>query len=133
MLRKGPVKQQLAVGIDMVEVERIQRAHLRRGGPFLQKIFCKNEIEYCMRQRFPWQSLAARFAAKEAVAKALGTGMGHGVSFRSIAVANGAGGKPFVQLFEKSEEIFRIQGWTNIALSLSHTSTAAIAYVVLSH
>jgi holo-[acyl-carrier protein] synthase len=132
MLREGLDRHSVAIGVDVVDVERIRRAHLSNGELFLRKVFHSDEIDYCLGRRFPHQSLAARFAAKEAVAKALGTGMGSGVTFRSIAVIGDANGRPSVRLSGMVEKLFRRLGWKQIDLSMSHTSTVAIAHVIFS-
>jgi holo-[acyl-carrier protein] synthase len=116
------------VGIDIVEVARIERALNRFGQRFLQRVFTPGERDYCSRKAHPSQSLAARFAAKEAVLKAMGTGLSAGISWTDVEVVNSQSGKPEVRL---SPALLRKIGNKKILLSISHTKELAIAQVVL--
>ncbi|GBD06839.1 Holo-[acyl-carrier-protein] synthase [bacterium HR21] len=116
------------VGVDIVEIRRIEAAVERYGERFLRRIFTETERAYCERfgpQR--WLHYAARFAAKEAFSKAIGTGMRHPCRWRDIGVVNGASGKPELQLFGELAQ--RYAGYS-FHLSLSHTATHAVAVVV---
>jgi holo-[acyl-carrier protein] synthase len=119
----------LAVGVDLIEVERIQATLTRFGNRFLTRIFTENELAYCHGQ--PHQ-LAARFAAKEAVSKALGTGIQHrdGVGWREIEIVSDARGKPIVHLNGQAATRAAQLNLHSFAISLSHSREHAIAMVV---
>jgi holo-[acyl-carrier protein] synthase len=118
-----------SVGIDLIEVERIEAAIARHGDHFLTRVFTANELAYCRGQ--PHQ-LAARFAAKEAVSKTLGVGIQHadGVAWREIEIISGERGKPSVLLSGRAAQRAAQIGMRSFALSLSHTREHAIAMVV---
>ena len=117
-----------SVGIDLVEVARIQKVAERRGERFLKRIFTEQERAYCRKKHGEYGSLAARFAAKEAVFKAIGTGFSAGVKWTDVEVINDGRGKPEVILHGKVKEIV---GERNVAISLTHTREYAQAVVVL--
>jgi holo-[acyl-carrier protein] synthase len=119
----------LASGIDLIEVERIEAVIARYGERFLERVFTHGELDYCRGR--PHQ-LAARFAAKEAVSKALGTGIQHrdGVAWREIQIVSDDHGKPAIQLTGKAARRAEQIGLSNFTLSLSHTHEHAIALVV---
>lgn len=119
----------LGIGVDIVEIRRI-REILDKDNGFLEKIFTSNEIEYLRRRNLRPEYVAGRFAAKEAVSKALGTGF-RGFSFRDIIIENSTLGKPIVTLKGKARVIANKTGNTNIHLSISHGEDNAIAYAVL--
>ncbi|MDU4891066.1 MAG: holo-ACP synthase [Clostridium sp.] len=119
----------LGIGVDIVEIRRI-REILAKDNGFLEKIFTSNEIEYLRRRNLRPEYVAGRFAAKEAVSKALGTGF-RGFSFRDIIIENSTLGKPIVTLKGKARVIANKTGNTNIHLSISHGEDNAIAYAVL--
>lgn len=122
----------LGTGTDLTEIDRIQAAVTRFGDRFLHRIFTPGEIRYCGRkQRNAAESLAARFAAKEAGAKALGTGMAKGVSWREIEVTHLPGGRPALLFHGRAAERAAAMGVTAAHLSLSHGREIAIANVVL--
>jgi holo-[acyl-carrier protein] synthase len=119
----------LAVGVDMVEIERLERAIERWGERFLRRVYTPLEIEHC-RGRVP--ELAARFAAKEAISKALGVGIWWrgGIAWTEAEVRSNRLGKPEVTLHGRAAEYARQQGLDQWAISLSHTDEHAIAMVV---
>jgi holo-[acyl-carrier protein] synthase len=123
----------VSVGVDIVEVERVRKAleDPRIGRRFRKRIFVANEIAYCeTKRRASYESYAARFAAKEAVMKALGTGWGTNARWLDIEVARARSGKPDIILHDKTAELarkLRIRRW---CLSITHTSQHAMAYVV---
>jgi holo-[acyl-carrier protein] synthase len=122
----------VGTGVDMIEVERVQRAlsRLGTGDRFRQRVFTESEIAYCeSRGRPRYQSYAARFAAKEAVMKALGTGWNRHVGWNDIEVLRQRGRAPMIVLHGKAAEFAGTCGITRIHLSLSHTASFAIAYV----
>ncbi len=116
------------VGVDIVEIPRIEAALARWGERFLFHVYTPAEITFC-RGRVP--ELAARFAGKEAVSKALGTGR-RGVSWREMEILSEESGKPFVQLHGRAQSRADTLQLTSFAISLSHTADLAIAFVVAS-
>lgn len=121
----------LATGVDLIEVKRIARSIERYGDRFLGRIYSEREIDYCRRGRNSAERYAARFAAKEAGAKALGTGMNFGVFWRDLEVTRAPAGSPNLQLWGVAADVARRLGVKTIALSLTHTSDSAIAVVIL--
>jgi holo-[acyl-carrier protein] synthase len=118
-------------GIDLVEIERIQHSVDRYGARFLDRVFTPAEQAYCLRKRASAESLAARFAAKEAAAKALGTGISHGVNWLEIEVVREPGGRPSVVFHGRAAQFAARLGAARTALSLTHTAALAMASVVL--
>jgi holo-[acyl-carrier protein] synthase len=119
------------IGIDLVKIKRIAEAHQRWGERFHRKAFTSGEIQYCLRKRDPAPSFAARFAAKEALVKALGIGLRRGVHLRDVEVQRGSLGKPVLKLHGRAEEICVREGITGIFLSLTHDQDFSSAVVVL--
>lgn len=121
----------LSVGVDIVELDRIQRALERYGERFLTRIYTPEEIAR-YRDRLP--ELAARFAAKEAVSKALGVGLyhisGRGIAWHEVEVLPDPLGKPLVGLTGRAQELAACQGLRQWAVSLSHGRDYAVAFVV---
>jgi holo-[acyl-carrier protein] synthase len=118
-------------GIDLTEIGRIQRSIDRFGQRFLDRIFTAGEQAYCLRKRNAAESFAARFAAKEAGAKALGTGISHGVSWLEIEVVRETSGKPTLQFHGRAAAWAARLHVAHSALSLTHTGDLAQASVVL--
>jgi holo-[acyl-carrier protein] synthase len=118
-------------GIDLAEIGRIQQSVNRFGNRFLDRIYTAAEQAYCMRKRNAAESFAARFAAKEAGAKALGTGISHGVSWLEIEVVREPRGRPTIQFHGRAAEIARRLGVVHAALSITHTASLAMASVIL--
>jgi holo-[acyl-carrier protein] synthase len=121
----------VGTGIDIAEVPRVAEAIERYGQRFLQRIFTEGEIRYCESKANRVERYAARFAAKEAGMKALGTGWNHGVRWRDIEVRRQPGGRPTLEFHGKAGEFATNMGVTNIALSLTHTAEEAMAQVIL--
>jgi holo-[acyl-carrier protein] synthase len=121
----------VGTGIDITEVPRIADAIERYGERFLRRIYTENEISYCDSKANRIERYAARFAAKEAAMKALGTGWNHGVRWRDVEVCRKPGGRPTMAFHGKAAEIFIKLGAVHSALSLSHTAEQAIAQVIL--
>jgi holo-[acyl-carrier protein] synthase len=121
----------LGVGVDLVEVERVRQIYERHGEAFLEKVFTPQERAYCMAQATPWASLAARWAAKEAVAKAFGTGFNGDLGFKSIGVVCNAAGAPQIVLDERATALLHVQGGKAVRISLTHTAALAQAFAVL--
>jgi holo-[acyl-carrier protein] synthase len=121
----------VGTGIDIAEVPRIREAIERHGERFLKRVFTEGEIQYCESKANRVERYAARFAAKEAGMKAIGTGWNHGVRWRDIEVARKPGGRPTLLLHGKAAEFAAKLGAINIALSLTHTQQEAMAQVIL--
>ncbi len=118
-------------GIDLAEIGRIQRSIDRYGQRFLDRVYTAAEQAYCLRKRKAAESFAARFAAKEAGAKALGTGITHGVNWLEIEVGREPGGRPTLQFHGRAAEFAARLGARRAALSITHTAELAMASVVL--
>jgi holo-[acyl-carrier protein] synthase len=121
----------IGLGVDLVECARIQHSLDRFGERFLHRVFTAGEIEYSMSMKFPARHLAARFAAKEAVSKAFGTGIGKAMGWRDIDVRKKPSGEPFLVFSGPAEELSRQHGVTSALITLSHTEHHAMASVVL--
>ncbi|MBI3015343.1 MAG: holo-ACP synthase [Candidatus Tectomicrobia bacterium] len=121
----------VGIGVDMVEVERIAGVIQEWRERFLNRIYTEGEIRYCQRKRDPYPSFAGRFAAKEAVFKALGTGLRQGVRWKEVQVVRKPGGPPTIELQGRTREISERLGVRKIFLSLSHTKGVAVATVLL--
>jgi holo-[acyl-carrier protein] synthase len=121
----------VGTGIDIAEVPRIAASIARFGDRFLQRIFTEGEIRYCDAKANRAERYAARFAAKEAAMKALGTGWNYGVRWRDIEVSRKPGGRPTLLFHGKAAEFAAKLKTANIALSLTHTAEEAIAQVIL--
>jgi len=121
----------VGTGIDIAEVSRIQQAVERFGDRFLNRIFTDGEMHYCDSKANRMERYAARFAAKEAAMKALGTGWNHGVRWRDCEVTRMPGGRPTIAFHGKAAEFAAQLGVKNAALSISHTAEQAIAQVIL--
>ena len=121
----------VGTGIDLVEIARIQQSMERFGQRFLNRVYTETEQAYCLRKRKAAESLAARFAAKEAGAKALGTGISRGVNWLEIEVVREPGGRPTLRFHGRAAEIAGHLGVAHAALSLTHTGDLAMASVVL--
>lgn len=119
------------IGTDIVEVERITKVAERQGDKFIQRILTAAEQKEFVRLNHSMAFLAKRFAAKEAVAKALGTGIGHGVSFQDINVINNDKGAPSVVLFGGAAEELNRLGATDVLLSLADETHYAVAYAIV--
>lgn len=118
------------IGIDVVEVERIASAIERHGEPFLARLFTRNERDYCESHKQPAPHFAARFAAKEAIAKALRTGIGGNAGLLEMEVCHDGSGAPVVRLTGAAETFARKHGIHEIQISLTHTSQYAAANAI---
>ena len=119
------------IGTDIVASSRFQRFLDENNTALLERLFTLSEREMCCKRKDASSCLAARFAAKEAFLKALGTGLRDGISWQDIEVSNNNLGKPELNLSEKAAELSHVQNLTGIHLSLSHDSGHAVAMVVL--
>ena len=115
----------------MIEIRRIQKSMDRFGVRFLNKVYTQAEQAYCLRKRQAAESLAARFAAKEAGAKALGTGISYGVNWLEIEVVREPSGRPMLRFHGRARQIADAIGCARAALSITHTAELATASVVL--
>jgi holo-[acyl-carrier protein] synthase len=121
----------VAIGIDLVEVRRIEQVFARRGDRFRARVFTRGEISYCELRASKLASYAARFAAKEAAMKALGTGWSDGVGWMDVEVVNEQSGAPALQLHRRALERMREIGAKKAHVSLTHSGDLAIAQVLL--
>jgi holo-[acyl-carrier protein] synthase len=121
----------LGTGIDLVEVERIRHSLERFGDRFLKRILCPEEIVYCVSHRDLAPFVAGRFAAKEAISKAFGTGIGTQIGWHDLEVAKKESGEPFVRLHGMAAELFKKKGGRVVHLSLTHTKSYASAIALL--
>lgn len=126
---QGGVFLIIGIGTDIVEIKRIEKA-LSRNPNFIYKLFCKNEIEYLKSRNMRPEFVAGKFAAKEAVAKAMGTGF-RGFDFNEIEIDKNVLGKPIVILRGKAKKMDKKWGNYKIHLSISHSKENAIAYAIL--
>jgi holo-[acyl-carrier protein] synthase len=123
----------VGTGVDIIEVERVEQALNRAatGARFRQRVFTEGEVTYCeSRGRPRYQSYAARFAAKEAVMKAMGTGWNRSVGWSEIEVVRERGHAPTILLHGKTAAYARRRNIARLHLSISHTATQAIAHVI---
>jgi holo-[acyl-carrier protein] synthase len=119
------------IGVDLVECSRIQHSLDRFGDRFLRRVFTDGEIEYSMSMKFPARHLAARFAAKEAVSKAFGTGIGKSMGWRDIDVHKKPSGEPFLVFTGGAEQLAVERKVKQAVITLSHTDNYAVAMVVM--
>ena len=118
------------IGTDIIEVSRI-KAVMEKDIGFRDKIFTEGEIAYCEKMRHKEQNYAARFSAKEAFLKAIGTGWRFGIRFADIDVYHDELGKPHIRLYGKADELVKKEGITGMHVSLSHVKEMATAVVIL--
>ena len=121
----------LGLGIDIIEVERIRSSHAKFGERFLNRVLRESEIQYCLSHRDPGPFLAVRFAAKEAISKAFGTGIGAQLGWQDMEVGRKPSGEPYVILHDRGLELFEARQARAVLLSLSHTQVHATAVAVL--
>jgi holo-[acyl-carrier protein] synthase len=117
-----------SLGIDIVEVKRVGALTQKWGDRFLNRVFTPGEIAYCKNKCSPEQSLAARFAAKEAILKAIGTGLSQGIRWTSMEIVNDKNGSPSVKLGKRIKDKI---GDKSILISMSHTKEYAVAQAIL--
>ena len=121
----------LGIGVDIIETERIQNSLARFGERFLHRVFTEGEITYCQSMKYPARHFAARFAAKEAVSKAFGTGIGKAMGWRDIDVRKKSTGEPFVVLAGGAKSLASERNVRDVWISLSHTDHHAVAMIAL--
>jgi|SRR5207302_6930371 len=120
----------IGTGVDICEVPRIAQSIARFGDRFLQRVFTEQEIRYCQSKKNSMERFAARFAAKEAGMKALGTGATRGVTWKSMEVGHAPGGRPVLRLHGKTAQIAEQLGVRKTSLSVTHTEKTAMAMVI---
>ena len=121
----------VGIGVDIVEIEKLRLAMVRRGDRLRNRAFTPGEVEYCDVRANKFQHYSARFAAKEAAFKAIGTGWREGVGWQDVEVVNQLNGKPALILRGKTLEIANRLGAKSWWVSLSHTDQYAVAQVIL--
>jgi len=121
----------LGLGMDIVETKRIAESVERFGDRFLNRIFLEGEIAYSRSMKFPHLHLAARFAAKEAISKAFGTGIGADMGWRDLEIVREPGGAPQVRLHGRAEALAKSRSITSVFVSLSHTAEYGAASAVI--
>ena len=121
----------LGLGIDIIEVARIEGSYEKFGNRFLERILHPGEIQYCLSHRAPGPFLAARFAAKEAISKAFGTGIGAQFGWQDAEIARHPSGEPYVILHGKGLKLLAQRGANSLRISLSHTQSYAAAVAIL--
>ena len=121
----------IGTGVDLAEVDRVRQAIERHGQRFIERIYTPAEIAYAQRKANRYERYAARFAAKEAGMKAIGTGWKRGVRWRDFEVINLPSGRPTLLFHGVAAQFAESLGVRNIALSLTHTSVQAMAIVIL--
>lgn len=120
----------IGIGTDIIECLRIAQMIERHGEIFIRRVYTDHEIAYCSSKRAATQHYAGRWAAKEAVLKALGTGWVRGISWRDVEVRHKAGGAPIVALRGGAREVFERSGIAHMHLSISHCRSHATAYAI---
>jgi holo-[acyl-carrier protein] synthase len=121
----------IGIGVDLVENARIEHSLERFGERFLQRVFTAGEIEYSKSMKYPARHLAARFAAKEAVSKAFGTGIGKSMGWKDIDVRRKETGEPYVVLEGGAKQLAGQRKVLKVSITLSHTEHHAMAMIVM--
>ncbi len=121
----------VGTGVDITEVARIRAAVERFGERFLKRVFTPDEVRYCVSKVNAAERLAARFAAKEAGMKAIGTGLRHGITWQDVEVVRAPGQRPQLRFSGKAAEFAASLGCKRSHLSISHTAEQAVAHVIL--
>ena len=121
----------LGIGMDIVETKRIAESLERFGDRFLQRVFLEGEVVYSLSMKFPHLHLAARFAAKEAISKAFGTGIGRELGWRDLEIVRAPNGAPGVRLHGRAGALAKARGVTQVLVSLSHTDGYGAASAIL--
>jgi holo-[acyl-carrier protein] synthase len=121
----------LGSGIDIIEVDRIEAAYAKFGERFVGRILCAAELAYCFSHKSPGPFLAARFAGKEAISKAFGTGIGAQLGWHDMEICRKDSGEPYVVLHGKGQSLLAARGGRIVHISLSHTEKHAAAVAIL--
>ena len=120
----------IGIGTDIIECLRIAQMIERHGEMFINRVYTQHEIEYCAERKAATQHYAGRWAAKEAVLKAIGTGWIKGITWRDVEVANQFGGKPIIRIYGGALESSKRRGIEEIQISISHCRSHAVAYAL---
>lgn len=123
--------QIVGIGVDIVEISRIKQAAKKWSDSFLKRIFTSKELAYASGKSIPYQHLAARFAAKEAVLKAIGDSTIHRIEWVNVEILNDEHGKPVVNLLGQAKKIMQDKNISDIIISMSHTRTYAVANAIM--
>ncbi len=118
------------MGVDIIEISRIKNSIQKYSGKFEERVFTPKEINYCRSKADPFKHFAARFAAKEAVLKSLGTGMAQGISWKDMEILNQESGRPILSLTGKGRELFNSLKLKDIQISISHDKIYAVAQAI---
>ena len=121
----------IGIGTDIIEVARIRSSHEKFGERFAARILRPGEIAYCLSHKDPAPFLAARFASKEAISKAFGTGIGKELGWQDIEIARKASGEPYVILHDKGLALLQLRGAQKLHITISHTTQHATAVAIL--
>jgi len=117
-------------GVDLIEISRIKNSIQKYSGKFEERVFTSKEIDYCRSKADPFKHFAARFAAKEAVLKSLGTGMAEGITWKDMEILNQESGRPVLSLSGKGRDIFDSLNLRNIHISMTHDRQYAVAQAI---
>jgi len=118
------------MGTDIIEISRIRNSIQKYSGKFEERVFTPKEIDYCRSKADPFKHFAARFAAKEAVLKSLGTGMAEGITWQDMEILNQESGRPVLSLSGKGQELFNSLKLKDIHISISHDKIYAVAQAI---
>jgi len=121
----------LGTGIDIIEVRRVELAYERHGDRFVRRILLPDELAYCLSHKSPGPFIAARFAGKEAISKAFGTGIGSQLSWHDMEIRRMESGKPYVVLHGQGQTLLAARGGREVHITLSHTTQHATAFAIL--
>ncbi|MEA1929221.1 MAG: holo-ACP synthase [Candidatus Auribacterota bacterium] len=121
----------LGIGIDIIEIQRVEKLLEKRGDSFLKRVFLPGEIEYCREKSYPAQHYAARLAVKEAVMKGFGEGWTEKIGWKDILVTRTSKGQPGVELLGKGKKLEKEKGVEKILISLSHADNYSVAQAII--
>ncbi len=117
-------------GVDIIEISRIRKSIQKYSGKFEERVFTSKEIDYCRSKADPSKHFAARFAAKEAVLKSLGTGMAQGIAWKDMEILNRESGQPVLNLTGRGRHIFDALNLKDIHISITHDKSYALAQAI---
>lgn len=121
----------MRIGCDIIEISRIQHFVEQHSTQLIGRVFTQREWDYCQQQANPYPSFAVRFAAKEAVAKAFGVGIGESLNWTSIEITNNSSGAPEVTLDTQSQQLLKKLSANTVYISLSHSRDNALAVAII--
>lgn len=117
-------------GVDIIEIARIQKSIQKYSGKFEERVFTTREIDYCRSKAEPFKHFAARFAAKEAILKSMGTGMADGITWKDMEILNQESGRPVLSLTGRGKDVFNSLNLKNIHISMTHDKQYAVAQAI---